>query len=134
MAMIKITPNFKTQEERNIIAVAIGTTLLFAGYLSFVPPLVAYFAMTDKLSDTGKTILRQFLNFMINIAILSWILTFTVIGIPLVAVVGLVGLIFVIIDLLAVLNNSEVSIPVLFEALKESSDMTENKTDENKEA
>ncbi len=128
MSLVKILPQFKTSEERNLVALAIGLTLLFGGYLSFVPPLIVYFCMTDKLSDSGKHILRQFINFMINVAVIVLILTVSIIGIPLVIVVGVGALVFVIIDLLAVLNNSEVSIPVFFEALKESSDMTKSDT------
>ena len=131
MAMVKITPQFQSSEERNLVALAIGLTLLFGGYFSFIPPMVVYFAMSDRLSDSGKYILRQFLNFMINVAVIVFVLTVVVIGLPLVPVVGVAALIFVIIELLAVLNNSEVTIPVFFEALKESSDMPKANNDGN---
>ena len=121
MQSIKISPQFQSNDERNMIALAIGLTFIFAGYLSFVPPLVVYFGMPDKLSASGKNILRQFINFMFNIAILMFVLSISVIGLPLVPVVYAIGIIFTIINLLAVLNNSETNIPILFEALKDSS-------------
>lgn len=132
MSMVKITPKFKNAEERNLIALAIGLSILLGGYVSFAPPLILYFGFPDKLSDSGKDILRQFLNFMINVAVIMLVLTVTVIGLPIAGLVFVVSLIFMIIDLLAVLNNSEVRIPVFFEALKASSDMS--KKDEENES
>ena len=121
MAVVRVLPQFQTPEERNLVALAIGLTLVCGGYLSFVPPLVVYFGLPDKLSVSGKYILRQFINFMISVAVIMLILTVSIIGMPLVFLVGLGALIYVIINLLAVLNNSEVNIPVWFEALKDSS-------------
>ena len=131
MQTIKIKPEFKSTEERNLIALAIGLTFFFVGYLSFLPPLVVYFGMPDKLSDSGKNILRQFINFMINIAIILWALTFIVVGLPIVPLVVALSVIFTIINLLAVLNNSETNIPILFEALKDSAIIDEAKSDDN---
>lgn len=133
MSIVKISPEFKTVEERNLIALAIGLTLIFGGYLSFIPPLVVYFGLPDKLSDSGKFILRQFINFMVDVAIIILLLTISIVGIPLVAIVAVVALIFVIINLLAVLNNSEVSIPVLFEVLKDSSVINKAQSDNNEQ-
>ena len=143
MAMVKISPNFQTSQERNLVAVAIGLTLICGGYLSFLPPLILYFGFPDKLSDSGKHILRQFINFMADVAIIMLVLTVTILGVPFAIVVGTLAAIFVIIILLNVLNNSEVSIPVLFEVLKDSSVIgkteteksePENTTSENSEA
>ena len=133
MAMVKISPEFKTSEERNLLALAIGLTLLFAGYLSFIPPLVVYFGFPDKLSDSGKHILRQFINFMVDIAIIMLVLSVSIIGIPLAGLAGVVAAIFVIIILLNVLNNSEVTIPVLFEVLKDSSVINKSESDNSEQ-
>ncbi len=118
MAVLKILPQFQNDEERNLVALGIGLTLLFGGYLSFIPPMVVYFGLSDKLSESGKLIMRQFINFMISVAILMIILTITVIGVFLVPIVGVCALILVIVNLLAVLNKSQLTIPILYEFLK----------------
>ena len=133
MSMVKIVPEFKTSEERNLIALAVGLTPFLVGYLSFIPPLILYFGFPDKLSDSGKHILRQFINFMANVAIIMFILSATIIGLRLVALVGLVAVIFVILILINVLNNSEVSIPVLFEVLKDSSVIKQDESEKTEE-
>ena len=133
MQIVKIKPGFQSSEERNLIAIAIGLTLVFGGYLSFVPPLILYFGFPDKLSASGKLILRQFINFMINIAIIMVVLTVSIIGLPLAPVVFVVAVIYTIINVLSVLNNSETNIPIIFEALKESSEINSSKAEEDKE-
>ncbi len=129
--MVKIVPDFKSSEERNVVALAIGLSLVCGGYFSFVPSLIVYFGTPDMLSENGKEIVRNYLNFMGNIAIILAILTITGIGLLLVPLVLIYGLIYVIIDLLAVLNNTEVSIPVFFELLKPSSVIVEDRPSDN---
>ena len=120
MNVLKLLPKFKNDEERYIVAAAIGLPLICAGLL-FIPPLVVYFGFKDKLTDTSKLIVRQYLNFMLTLFIAIIICTITVVGSILVPVIGIVGLIYLIIDLLAVLNGTEVQIPVFIEFLKENS-------------
>ncbi len=117
-----ITPNFKDQEEKNIVMATIGISLLlnFTGYLGLVAPLVVYFGMQNKLSASGKEIIRRFSNFEIVLCIACVILTITGIGILLVPLVGIYGLIISIIALLAVMNNEPVKIPVFFDLIKET--------------
>ena len=118
-----ITPTFKDQEEKNIVMATIGITLLlgFSGYFGVIAPIVAYFGLQSKLSNTGKEIIRRFANFEIVICLACVILSITVIGLPLVILAGLYGLIISLIALLAVMNNEPVKIPVFFEFIKESS-------------
>ena len=122
MATTNIPPSFKDQDEKNIVAGTIGVSLLLGltGYLAVVPPLVVYFGMADKLSKNGKEIIRAFANFEIIICIVAFILLFTGIGVLLVPLVAIFGLVYCILALLAVLNNTEVKIPVFFEFIKES--------------
>ena len=117
-----ITPNFKDQEEKNIVMATIGISLLlgFSGYLGVVAPIVAYFGLQNKLSGAGKEIIRRLANFEIVICLACLILSITVIGIPLVFIVGIYGLIITIIALLAVMNNEPVNIPIFVEFIKES--------------
>lgn len=120
-----ITPNFKDQEEKNIVMGTIGISLLLGltGYLGLVAPLVVYFGMQSKLSTDGKEIIRRFSNFQIVLCIACIILSITGIGLLLVPLVGIYGLIISIIALLAVMNNEPVKIPVFFDLIKESAGM-----------
>ena len=117
-----ITPNFKNQEEKNIVMATIGISLLLSlsGYFGVIAPIVAYFGLTSKLSTCGKEIIRRLANFEIVICLACLILSITVIGLPLVFIVGIYGLIITIIALLGVMNNETVNIPVLIEFIKES--------------
>ena len=118
-----ITPNFKNQEEKNIVMATIGISLLlgFSGYFGVIAPIVAYFGLQNKLSGAGKEIIRRLANFEIVICLICLLLSITVIGIPLVIVAGIYGLIITLIALFAVMNNEPVNIPVFVEFIKESS-------------
>ena len=102
----------------------VSLILGFTGVLGLVAPLVVYFGFANKLSESGKEIVRAFINFEIFITILVVILMISMIGAILVPLAGLVALIYVIIALLAVLNNSVVNIPVPFEFIKKSAEQT----------
>lgn len=136
-----IAPNFKDQEEKNIVMATIGITILLSVtcYFACLAPLIVYFGLQDKLSNVGREIIRRFTNFEILITIACILLSITVVGIPVMILVGLFGLIISIIALFAVINNTEVNIPVFVELIKESaitpitpSSNQENKDDELK--
>ena len=121
-----IAPNFKDQEEKNIVLFTILISLLLGltAYLGVVVPLVVYFGMQNKLSNAGKEIIRAYSNFQLVLLFVYIILTVTAflfIPILIMPIVGIYGLIISILALLAIINNEEVKIPVFFEFIKESS-------------
>ena len=126
MVTTNITPEFKDQDEKNIVmgTILISLILGFTGYLGLVAPLVVYFGMQNKLSKAGKEIIRAFSNFQIILCIACVILTITGIGILLIPLVGIYGLIISIIAVLAVMNNETVKIPVFVELIKENAGNT----------
>ena len=72
MATTKIKPDFKTANEGNIMRIAGLLTIFF----SFVPPLIAYFALSDSLSPESKDICAELINFNIVAVIAITICSF----------------------------------------------------------
>ena len=126
MATTNIMPVFKSQEEKNIVMATIAISILLGltGYLALIAPIVAYFGLKGSLSANGKEIVRALANFEIFICIASVILGITVVGIPLIFLLGIYALIVTLIALFAVINNTEIKIPVFFEFIKANAEET----------
>lgn len=115
MASTNIKPVFKTENEGNIMRIVGLLTIFF----SFVPPLIAYFALADSLSPESKEISAELSNFNIIGAILL-----TICGIvPLIGwlALPLVWIYFIIMDIIIaiqIVNGTEVKIPIILQLIK----------------
>lgn len=121
MKMTQIKPNFKDENEGNIVRLTALLTIFF----SFIPGLVIYYAMPDSLSKESKEIIAEMVNFNI-VGFLAILLCSVIPTIGLVPIIGWLAsavvyplvLIINIVIALQILNNSEVKIPVIFQIFK----------------
>ncbi len=115
LLMETIMPLFKDENDKTIIIVSLILTIFFW----FIPFLLVFLLMKDKLSENSVAITKAYLNFELLLFIIS-------IGINLIPVIGqiigiliifplfiLIGLIFPVWSLLSIANNQPVKVPVL---------------------
>lgn len=81
-----------TQDEKTLAMLAHILTIVS----SFIPPLVIYLIKKDE-SKFVTTHAKESLNFQITMALIAIILFITIIGIPLLFVLGIVNLVLVIV-------------------------------------
>ena len=77
-----ITPNFKDQEEKNLVLIAVGVPLILLltgvlGWALWVPSLIIFYSCKEKLSDNGKEILLRYTNFQLLFFIIGVIFAIT---------------------------------------------------------
>ena len=128
MKTITIPPQFATQEEKSIVMISILVSILLpftaVGALAlFLPTIIAYFAFEDKLGPNSKEILRLYSNFTLSAFLIGLVIfptVFILIGIPLEFILGIYVFIYELIIIMAVLNNTPVKIPVIFDLIKSS--------------
>lgn len=129
MRAVTIPPQFVTSEEKSIVMISVLISILLpftaVGAIAvFVPTLVAYFAFADKLNPNSKEILRLYSNFTLSALLIGIIISPTIILLGLGVVLELILAIYVFINeiviLMAILNNTPIKIPVIFDLIKTS--------------
>ena len=128
MKTITISPQFANQEEKSIVMISVLISMLLpftaVGVLAlFLPTIVAYFAFADKLGINSKEILRLYSNFTLSAFLIGLVIfptVFLLIGVALELILGIYVLIYEIIIMMAILNNTPVKIPVFFDLIKSS--------------
>ncbi|MCR4880843.1 MAG: hypothetical protein K6A44_02710 [bacterium] len=111
--MESIAPEFKNENERNIVLILLILTLLPVGI--FIAAVI-YFAMREYFSANAFAIFRAIFNFdimLLLVFVALYILTM-IIGITgfLMTFVPIVHLIVVLLSIVAIINNKRVEIPV----------------------
>lgn len=106
--MESIAPEFKNDDEKNMVAAVLIVSLI----LAFIPSLVAYLFCKKSFSENGLAIVRAFLNFDAILVIFS-----VVIGIVdapdfLYKVIYIAHAAVAILSVAAIANKKRVEIPV----------------------
>ena len=122
MASTNIKLNFKNEQEGNIMRIVGLLTIFF----TFIPPLVAYFAMADSLSKECKEVVAELANFNILGAIILFICSiltpFPIIGWFIVGPLTLILLLYIvimnIIFAIQIVNGTEIKIPIILQLIK----------------
>ena len=115
MATTNIKPVFKSENDGNMMRI-IGLCTIF---FSFIPPIIAYFALADTSSTENKEIYAELANFNI----IGFIAIMLCGMIPLIGWLALlpVSLYFLIMDIIIaiqIINGSEVKIPIILQLIK----------------
>lgn len=112
--MESIAPEFKDENERNIVLLALVITLIpMAGIVLLA---IVYFAMKEYFSPNAFAILKAIFNFdimLLLVFVALYILTM-IIGITgfLMTFIPIAHLIVVLLSILAIINKKRVEIPV----------------------
>ena len=115
MATTNIKPVFNSENEGNMMRIVGLCTIFF----TFIPPLVAYFALSETSSPENKEIYAELANFNIIGAIAITICTIIpFIGWLALPLVGLFFFIMNIIIAIQIINGSEVKIPIILQLIK----------------
>ena len=115
MASTNIKLNFKNEQEGNTMRLVGILTIFF----TFIPPLVAYYAMADSLSKDSKEVVAELANF--NILAIIAVTACTII--PIIGWIAFtpVALFFFIMDVIfavQIVNGTEVKIPIILQLIK----------------
>lgn len=115
MATTHIQPNFELPNEGNIMRIVGLLTIFF----SFIPPLIAYFGLTNNLSPEGKAISAELTNFnVVGVIALIVCSVVPIIGWLLFPLVWIYFLVMDIIIAVQIVNGPEVKIPIILQILK----------------
>lgn len=145
MKTIIVPPQFATQEEKSIVMISVLISILLpftaVGALAlFLPTVIAYFVFADKLGPNAKEILRLYSNFTLSAFIIGLVISPTILllglGVILELILGIYVFIYELIIIMAILNNTPVKIPVIFDLIKPSASIpyvndNQNNNDEN---
>lgn len=118
--METIMPLFKDENDKTIMIISLILTIFFC----FIPFLLVFLLLKDKLSENSVAISKAYLNFELLLFIIS-------IGINLIPILGqiigilfifpavlILNLIFPIWSALSISNNQPVKVPVLIKFIK----------------
>ena len=115
MASTNIKLNFKNEQEGNIMRLVGLLTIFF----SFVPPLIAYFALADSLSTESKEVVAELTNFnIVGFVAMTICSIIPLLGWLVFPLVYLFFLIMNIIFAVQIVNGTEVKIPIIFQIIK----------------
>jgi len=115
MNFTNIKVETQNSDEKTMLVLALVLPIM----VGFLAPLIIYFAMTDKLSETTKEAILAMLNFQIIVVIAYIALSIVpIIGWMCVPLVSLANLIICIIAMVAAVNNTAVKIPMIYEFIK----------------
>ena len=115
MTTTHIKPVFNTANEGNIMRIVGLLTIFF----SFIPPIIAYFALAENCSPESKAISAELTNFNIVGAIALIICSvIPILGWFIFPIVWLYFIIMNIIFAIQIINGTEVKIPIILQIIK----------------
>ena len=119
--MKKILPEFKDDTDKMIILIL----LVASFFTSFLPALICVLFLKKYMSESSYNISKAFFNFELLLFLISLVFFIPIVGSILgfaigwfvIPVLTIVNIVFIVINIVALSNKSEFTIPVLFEFL-----------------